>query len=138
MTFDKLGDLLVLILNGAIIGLAILVFRMYGHSRDTKESVAVIAEKMAQACNNFHEQLQAIHREKDIILTEAKQKHENIALRFEHLEGEIHEYQSKFHVRSEDIVKISANLESLNVRVANLQTEVGNFGRELKNGRTHV
>lgn len=143
---DKLLDLVVILLGvgiPAVVTGFIMMFRKFGK---VEKSLATVGGHMANSCRMFQQQLDALHREKDRILDDADREHTRMEGLIGALDREVRDYQSKFHVRSEDIVRILEHLDGLDRRIealdkrmstidgmiAKVQTDVTNLGKSVK------
>ena len=137
MTIEKLMDLVVGLLVVGIPAIVIGYITLHRLLGRVEKTVGVLVQRMNDSCQLFQNQIDALHREKDRILGEADREHERIESMILTIDREVKDYQSKFHVRSEDIIRITASLENLTNRVAGLQVEVSSLRDEVRhNGKS--
>jgi peptidoglycan hydrolase CwlO-like protein len=135
MSPEKLFDFLLLLLNGAVAGLVIIVFRLLSKTSAIEAQNGVIMQKLTDNCEAFQRQINALNHEKDRILVDADKEHERIENLVVVLGHRVDDYQSKFHIRSEDIVRINGKLDQLDSKLELLNDEVGLLRTEVRGGR---
>ena len=135
MSPEKLVDFLLLLLNSAVAGLVIVVFRLLSKTGGIEAQLSQLLQKLSDNCEAFQRQINALHREKDRILDDADAEHRRIENLVVVLGHRVDEYQSKFHVRSEDIVRISGKLDQLDSKIEMLNEEVCSLRTEVRGGR---
>lgn len=132
---DHIGEILLIVLNAGVFSLIVMVFRSLSKSLGIEKNVGIMVQKLDDSCEAFQRQINRLNQEKDRILAEGDKEHTRIEKLILNLEDKVEDYQSKFHVRSEDIVWIKATLEATNREVSNLSEEVTALRDEVRNNK---